>query len=93
MSDQITNKQLEYLVERINALTGSPKTSWTRNEDGSLKANVGNYHLSGAYGGVCLHRHVNEGGGVTTPLVEGHVPKRDLYVRLRAFVQGLEQRA
>lgn len=90
MSDRITNKQLEHLVDRINELTGSPKTAWTRQPDGSLRANIGNYHISGAYGGVCLHRMMNDGGGVTTPLSYGHIPKRELYDQLRAFIAGLE---
>ena len=90
MADRITNGQLEALVARINQLTGSPATPWTRQADGSFKANVGNYHISGAYGGVCLHRMCNEGGGVTTPLTYGHVPRRELYNQLRAFLAGLE---
>jgi hypothetical protein len=37
-----------------------------------------------------LHRHVNEGGGVNCPLVHGHVPKRELYNLMQAFIKGLE---
>ena len=88
--DRITNGHLEHLVERLNKLTGQATEPWTKQKDGSYKANVGNYHLSGAYGGVCLHQMVNEGGGVTTPLTYGHVPKRELYNALRAFVSGVE---
>lgn len=90
-ASRITNKQLEFLVDRINQLTNSPMAPWTRQKDGTLKANIGNYHISGAYGGVCLHRMMNESGGVTTPLSYGHVPKRELYNQLRAFIAGLEQ--
>lgn len=89
MSNRITEKQLEYLVSRINELTDSPKEPWNRTGD-KFKANIGNYHLSYAYGGVCLMRHVNEGGGVNCPLVSYHEPKRDLYNRLTAFISGLE---
>jgi hypothetical protein len=93
MSDRITDKQLQYLVDRINELTGSPMVPWTsRGEGKGIRANIGNYHLSGAYGGVCLHRMMNEGGGVNTPLGLGHVPKRELYNQLRAYVAGLEER-
>lgn len=88
--NRITEKQLEFLVARLNELTGSPKESWTRNGDGQLHANIGNYHLSYAYGGVCLHRMMNEHGGVTTPLSYGHVPKRELYDALHAFLRGIE---
>lgn len=82
---RITDKQLESLVDRINELTDSPMQPWI---DG--KAQIGNYHLSYAYGGVCLHRMFNTGGGVTTPLVHGHVPKRELYNAMWAFIEGLE---
>ena len=37
-----------------------------------------------------LYRMANESGGVTTPLGLGHVPKRELYYQLHAFVRGLE---
>ncbi len=89
---RITDKQLESLVAEINRLTNSPMTPWTRTESG-MRANIGNYHLSGAYGGVCLHRMHNESGGVTTPLVSGHVPKRELYNAMHAFIDGLQHRA
>jgi hypothetical protein len=81
---------LQVLVDDINRLTGSPLKPWTRQADGTMKANIGNYHLSGAYGGVCLHQMSNESGGVRTPLSYGHVPKRELYGMLQAFISGLQ---
>jgi hypothetical protein len=92
MTDRITRKQLDALVARLNDITGSPTAAWTRHADGTLKANIGNYHISGAYGGVCLHRMMTDGGGVTTPLTCGHVPKRELFNQLRAYIDGLELR-
>ena len=89
MATRITIANLEAVVARINRLTGSPATPWRREGDRS-RANIGNYHLSQCYGGVCLHRMSNESGGVTTPLGSGHVPKRELYYQLHAFVSGLE---
>lgn len=86
-------KTLELLCAQINTLTGSPATPWTRGEDGRNRANVGNYHLSEAYGGVCLHQMHNEGGAVTTPLVSYHVPKKELEIAMRAFIAGLEAKA
>lgn len=53
MTDRITDKQLEALCDRLNKLTRSPLTPYTRTGN-SFKANIGNYHLSHAYGGVCL---------------------------------------
>jgi hypothetical protein len=86
---RITEKQLESLVQWVNELTNSPPTSYTRNEDGKLSANIGNYHLYHAYGGVNLHRMTNTGGGVNTPLGEGTRTKRELFNQLHAFINGL----
>lgn len=87
---RITDKQLDSLCDYLNIITNSPATYGTRNEEGQFKANIGNYHISHAYGGVCLHRVVNEGGGVNTPVVHGHVPKRELFNLIHAFIKGLE---
>jgi hypothetical protein len=54
------------------------------------KANRGNYHLSHAYGGVCLHRMCTDGGGVSSPLSTGHVSKRELAGLLSAYIAGIE---
>jgi hypothetical protein len=86
---RITEKQLESLVQWVNELTNSPPTSYTRTEDGKLSANIGNYHLYFAYGGVNLHRMTNTGGGVNTPLGEGTRTKRELFNQLHAFINGL----
>lgn len=42
---------LEFLVERINIITGNNTESYTKDENGKYTANIGNYYLSGAYGG------------------------------------------
>ena len=89
MATRITIANLEAVVDRINRITGSPATPWRR-EGERNRANIGNYHLSHAYGGVCLHRMANESGGVNTPLGSGHVQKRELYDQLHAFVRGIE---
>jgi hypothetical protein len=86
--ERITNAQLETMVRRINESTGSPLEPYTKTETG-CRANVGNYHLSGAYGGKSLHRMCSEGGGVSDVFGCGHIPARDLYNRMRAFLDGL----
>lgn len=88
--DRITDKMLDNLALRINKATGSPETAYTRKAEGGMRANVGNYHVSHAYGGVCLQRMSNEGGGVTCPLGNGHVPKRELWGQPQAFLSGIE---
>lgn len=88
--DRITNKMLENKIDYLNAITNSPKEPWSTDKNGKTKANIGNHHLDGAYGGVCVHKMVNDGGGVSTPLVGGNVTKRELYDLLCAYVKGIE---
>ena len=83
--DRITERDLNTLVDQINTLTNSPQRYMI---DSVIQ--VGHYHVSHAYGGVCLHRTVNAGGGVRCPLGMGHGTKRELYSELRAFIAGLE---
>ena len=85
-----TTYMLEARIEYLNKLTNSPATPYTRTESGNLVANVGNFHLSHAFDGVCLHRMRNESGGVTTPIVSFHITKRDLYDRINAYIDGIQ---
>jgi hypothetical protein len=83
--NRITDSMIQARIDRLNKLTGSPAEPYT---DG--KANIGNFHLSHAYGGVCLHRMHNDAGGVSAPLISGHVTKRDLFDALCAFLAGID---
>jgi hypothetical protein len=89
MTTRITEKQLQAVVDRLNRITGSPLEPYAK-VDGAYAAQVGNYHLSHAYGGVCLHRMHNESGGVSSPLSTGHVSKRELLGLLHAYINGIE---
>jgi len=84
MSNRITQSDLESLVDRINKATDSPTEPYT-----DRKANLGNYHLSYAYGGVKLHRMHNEHGGVETVSTGGYGTKRELYNWMSAFLDGI----
>jgi hypothetical protein len=88
--DRITQANLEAVVARINRQTNSPMQPWGKNEAGETKANIGNYHLGYAYGGVKLYRMTNEGGGVRDVLSTGYTTKRELYNAMFAFIAGLE---
>ena len=90
MSNRIKLDDLRYLCARLNEVTNSPKEPWTRGEDKKLRANVGNYHLGQAYGGVQLQRMHNEGGGITTPIPMGYETKRDAYNMIQSYLWGLE---
>lgn len=90
MNYRIKQSDIEALALRINQAAGTAETPWTKTEAGP-KANVGNYHLSGAYGGVSLHQMSNESGGVRDVFSCGHVPKRSLFDRMHAYLRGLEE--
>lgn len=86
---RITSKDLKAVVDRINRVTGSPMDAWTRDANGKLRANIGNYHIDSAYSGYGMCRMMNEGGGVTSVL-SGFVPARELYEKMHAFLRGFD---
>lgn len=90
MSYRVTEKMLNQRIDYLNRLTNSPTEPWSHDESGKMKANIGHFYLSGAYGGVCLHRMMSDSGGVSTPLGQGHRPKRELFDQLCAFIDGIE---
>ena len=87
---RVTDKDLQALIDRLNRMTNSPAEPYVKDADGKYRAQVGNFHLSHAYGGVSIHRMVNESGGSSDVLVSGHVSKRELQTAMFAFIQGLE---
>jgi hypothetical protein len=86
--NRITKKLLVSRIDTINSILGMPETPYNRTNEG-FAANIGNFHLSQAYGGYCVHRMCNENGGVSTPIWHGHIPAREAYERLSAFIAGL----
>ncbi len=89
--NRITRDNLEAVVDRINRITNSPMTSYTKTKEGKYTVNIGNYHLNGAYGGFALYRMQSEGGGIQDILSVGHQSKRELYNLMHAYIRGLEQ--
>jgi len=83
MSTRITRKQLDSAVEGLNILTGSPVECYE-----GRTANIGNYHISGAYGGYCLNRMVNEAGGCSDVFSCGHISARELIQLIWAYRAG-----
>ena len=96
--DRITSSQIEHMALAINKQLGTPLEYFARDSNGdpvrtpraTWEIELGHYHISRAYGGVCLHRTDNEFGGVGDVFNCGHVPKRDLYNRMRGFLAGVE---
>jgi len=90
MRTRISQKMLENKADYLNEILGRPIAPWRKDKyTGEYKANIGNYHISYAYGGACLHEMTNEGGGVSCPIVHGHVPKRELFGLMDAFIAGI----
>lgn len=90
--NRITRTILKARVETLNSMLGNNPAPYTRNEDGRLVANIGTLYLSQAYGGYCVHKMNNESGGCSTPIWEGHIPAREAYDQIRAFMRGLDYR-
>jgi hypothetical protein len=109
MSDRITQRDLEAVCARINRTVNwqlaqsedaADKSGtfhvWTRDEDGLHQVpNV--YTISYAYGGAALHRNCDVNGDGESHGVSDvfgyHMPKRDLYERMQAFLRGIEATA
>lgn len=89
--NRITLSNLETVVSRINQITGSPEKPYIQ-VNGKCVAQIGCYHLSGAYGGYALHLMQTDGGGVKD-IFYGHYPKAKLYELMHAFIKGLEIKA
>ena len=85
----ITIKFLKAQVDRLNRETNRPSTPYVR-EGEKLIAQIGNYHLSGAYGGYSLHRMETDGGGMSDVFGCGHISKRDLSARISAMMCGID---
>ena len=92
MTQRITDKDLQAVVNRINGKLKTPTQPYAQNADGSHTAQIGCYHLSWDYDGVCLHQITNLGGGCRTVVCGGHVTKRQLYEMMHAFISGLDER-
>lgn len=85
---RITDKDLIAVVARLNRTTGHPEQSYDPNGEPGNRYNVGSYYLSYAYGGVALCRVVNQDGGSEDVLRSGHIPRRDLYNQVHAYLKG-----
>lgn len=90
---RITISILRKNAEMLNRMTGAPQEPYTKGSDGQFYANIGNYHISQAYGGFALHRMCNESGGVSDIFSSGHVPARELHNLIWAYARGLEEKA
>jgi len=88
---RITETMLKAKVQYLNKITGNALDPYRKNAQGKLVSNIGNYHISFAYGGVSLEQMTNEQGGVRSVFSTGHISKRELFNRLCAYIQGIEE--
>ena len=87
MRDRITKGHLERLADILNKEMGTPSAPYVKGDDDRYHAQIGNYHLGYAYGGVELIQMDNESGGVSTVINRG--TKRELYEKMRAMLDGI----
>ena len=86
---RVSMKDLEAVAQMINNMLGVEHTeAWSRQPDGSYKANVGYYHVSSCTGSKSLVRLCNESGGITDILRAS--TSGELMGKMRAFMYGIE---
>ena len=86
---RITLAFIETQIDLLNIKTNNKSEPWTRSDNRSV-ANVGNYHLSEAYGGCSLVQVTNTGGACSDVFNSGHVSKREISDLISAYVKGIE---
>ena len=77
---RISIKDLERLAEQLNKETNAPMQPYSKEG-----ANIGNFHISQAYGGCALHLISNKQGGVHD-IFGYHMPKRELYDKIMGYM-------
>ena len=78
---RITQGMLEQTVKIINKRNGIENPNY---------GTVGAYRIDYAYGGVSLELITSEGGAVKDIFRCGHTTKRDLYNRITAYMEGMD---
>jgi hypothetical protein len=85
---KVTVKNLEQMAAIINQQLNIEATeAWTRQDDGTFKANVGYHYVMSSGFGHSFVRIGNTGGGVTD-IFSGNT-KRELIQQMRAYSVGL----
>jgi hypothetical protein len=84
MAQRITRRDLEAVCTRINRIAIQ--------ESEPAYNTAGAYHIDGAYGGWALYRWTGDHGAVSDVFRSGHMPARELYNRMQAYIDGLCER-
>tara|TARA_R100001082_G_scaffold60183_1_gene33455 strand:+ start:98 stop:379 length:282 start_codon:yes stop_codon:yes gene_type:complete len=85
---RITNTNLQYKIDTINELLGYDKKP-NKFLNGKLKANVGTFYISKAYGGYRIEQICNEGGGCIDISYRG--TKKECYYWAKGIIEGIKQ--
>lgn len=85
---RITRKELDGAVAYLNRITRNESEPYRLTGTKPI-VNIGNFHLSGAYGGFALHQMGNESGGTSDVFSQGHMPMRELYNLIHAYAKGI----
>lgn len=89
----IKKSDLEAVCARINrTLNGTDDIERivTDDEGRYMSESPDVFYINGAYGGHALYRVGSDGRGAEDVFRRGHVPKRDLYDLMQAFLTGIE---
>ena len=85
--NRISLTKIRTKVDLLNHITNKPNSPYTWKNNKTI-TNTGNYHLSGAYGGWELDQ-ICRSGGTRDVLNTGHIPKRELYNLICAYMEGI----
>jgi hypothetical protein len=84
---RITTKDLEAIVVRLNTITCNPQEPYSKDINGRLRPNAGNYWIDQAYGGNKLVQMGDDSGTRDVSTI-GYAPKRDLFDWIDAYIKG-----
>lgn len=85
MSQRISMQTLEAVCTRLNKTLDRPETYCAEGQP--FRANVGNFHISGALGGLSLFEVANELGGVHS-YAQG-LTRREMFDCLHNLLTGI----
>jgi hypothetical protein len=88
--ERIRKVQLDWLLNRINELAGTPPAAYTRDGSGKLTGNIGHIFLDRGYGGYSIVQMVNEAGGQRNFGHPYRMSARETWMCLRGIEAALE---
>lgn len=89
MADRISRADLDGVTRVINTRTGSPQEPHSWDENGKYAGQAGCYYIDKSNGAYALYRVCKDGHG-SHDVFNARIGARDLWNRMRAFIDGLE---